>query len=171
MNIDFSTEPGFSAYVLLLMASGIAMVVVASPAVRRSTMFLRVLNTVVGLGFLGATAATWRSSSTAARTSCSSRHSSCRAVLIFRTVRGIEAPAAGRAGDRRRCGRAHRAAGRGAAALRPPHADGPAPRSRERGRPSSGKPNSAVGVGVDDHAADVLAVQHVLVALVDLLER
>jgi hypothetical protein len=53
LNIDFSTNPGFSAYVLLLMASGIAMVVMASPAVRRSTMFLRVLNTVIGLGFFG----------------------------------------------------------------------------------------------------------------------
>jgi hypothetical protein len=53
VNIDFSAEPGFSAYVLLLMASGIAMVVMASPAVRQSTMFLRVLNTVVGLGFFG----------------------------------------------------------------------------------------------------------------------
>jgi hypothetical protein len=53
MNIDFSTNPGFSAYVLLLMASGIAMVVLASPAVRRSTLFLRVLNTVIGLGFFG----------------------------------------------------------------------------------------------------------------------
>ena len=53
MNIDFSSQPGFSAYVLLLMASGIAMVVLASPAVRRSTMFLRVVNTVVGLAFFG----------------------------------------------------------------------------------------------------------------------
>jgi len=53
LNIDFSTQPGFSAYVLLLMATGIAMVVMASPAVRRSTMVLRVLNTVVGLGFFG----------------------------------------------------------------------------------------------------------------------
>ena len=53
MNIDFSTQPGFSAYVLLLMATGIAMVVLASPAVRRSTMVLRVINTIVGLGFFG----------------------------------------------------------------------------------------------------------------------
>lgn len=53
MNIDFSADPKFSAYVLLLMATGIAMVVLASPAVRQSSMFLRVLNTVVGLGFFG----------------------------------------------------------------------------------------------------------------------
>jgi hypothetical protein len=53
MNIDFSADPGFSAYVLLLMACGIAMVVMASPAMRNSTLFLRVLNTVIGLGFFG----------------------------------------------------------------------------------------------------------------------
>ena len=53
MNIDFSNQPGFSAYVLLLMASGLAMVVMASPAVRHSTMVLRVLNTLIGLGFFG----------------------------------------------------------------------------------------------------------------------
>lgn len=53
MNIDFSAAPGFSAYVLLLMFSGIAMVVLASPAVKRSTLPLRILNTVVGLGFFG----------------------------------------------------------------------------------------------------------------------
>jgi hypothetical protein len=53
VNIDFSADPGFSSYVLLLMAAGIAMVVMASPAVRRSTMPLRILNTVVGLGFFG----------------------------------------------------------------------------------------------------------------------
>jgi hypothetical protein len=53
VNIDFSAAPGFSAYVLLLMASGIAMVVMASPAVRRSTLPLRILNTVLGLGFFG----------------------------------------------------------------------------------------------------------------------
>ena len=53
MNIDFSAEPGFSSYVLLLMFSGIVMVVLASPAVRQSTPLLRVLNTVIGLAFFG----------------------------------------------------------------------------------------------------------------------
>jgi hypothetical protein len=52
VNLDFSA-PGFSAYVLLLMGSGIAMVVIASPAVRQSSMLLRVLNTVVGLAYFG----------------------------------------------------------------------------------------------------------------------
>jgi hypothetical protein len=53
VNIDFSAAPGFSAYVLLLMITGLGMVVMASPAVRQSTLVLRVLNTVVGLGFFG----------------------------------------------------------------------------------------------------------------------
>jgi hypothetical protein len=53
VNIDFDAHPGFSAYVLLLMFSGIVMVVLASPAVRRSTVPMRILNTVAGLGFFG----------------------------------------------------------------------------------------------------------------------
>lgn len=52
MNIDFANQPGFSAYVLLLMFSGIVMVVLATPKVRSST-WLRVLNVVLGLGFFG----------------------------------------------------------------------------------------------------------------------
>ena len=53
VNIDFQTDPGFSAYVVLLMVSGIAMLVMASPTVKRSTTGLRALNALFGLGFLG----------------------------------------------------------------------------------------------------------------------
>src|SRR6185437_14219533 len=53
VNIDFSARPGFSAYVLLLIASGIAMLVIASPTVKRQTKVGRVLNAAFGLGFLG----------------------------------------------------------------------------------------------------------------------
>lgn len=53
MNIDFSAAPGFSAYVVLLMFSGIAMIVMASPAVKRLSMGLRALNTLFGVAFLG----------------------------------------------------------------------------------------------------------------------
>jgi hypothetical protein len=45
VNIDFQAEPLFSAYVLLLMFSGIT--------IKRSTMGLRVLNAVFGVAFLG----------------------------------------------------------------------------------------------------------------------
>jgi hypothetical protein len=51
MNIDFAARPGFSAYVLLLMFSGLAMVVVGSPVVRSQRALLRLLNVVLGLGF------------------------------------------------------------------------------------------------------------------------
>jgi hypothetical protein len=53
MNIDFSAHPGFSAYVLLLMFSGLVMLVMASPTVKRSTTALRAINALFGLGFLG----------------------------------------------------------------------------------------------------------------------
>jgi hypothetical protein len=53
LNIDFQADPGFSAYVVLLMVSGIAMLVLASPTVKRSTTGLRALNALFGLGFLG----------------------------------------------------------------------------------------------------------------------
>jgi hypothetical protein len=52
VNLDFS-HPGFAAYVLLLMGSGVAMIVLATPAVRQSSMVLRVLNTLVGLAYFG----------------------------------------------------------------------------------------------------------------------
>ena len=53
MNIDFGAAPGFSAYVLLLMFSGVAMIVMASPTVKHSTNGLRALNALFGVGFLG----------------------------------------------------------------------------------------------------------------------
>jgi hypothetical protein len=53
VNIDFSTDPGFSAYVLLLMFAGIVMLVMASPTVKHSTTGLRALNALFGIGFLG----------------------------------------------------------------------------------------------------------------------
>ena len=53
MNIDFGADPGFSAYVLLLMLSGIVMVVLATPVVRDSPVWLRIVNAVAGLGFFG----------------------------------------------------------------------------------------------------------------------
>jgi hypothetical protein len=53
VNIDFSANPGFSAYVLLLMFSGVAMIIMASPTVKHSTMGVRALNALFGVGFLG----------------------------------------------------------------------------------------------------------------------
>jgi hypothetical protein len=53
MNIDFDAAPGFSAYVLLLMFSGVAMIIMASPTVKHSTNGLRALNGLFGVGFLG----------------------------------------------------------------------------------------------------------------------
>jgi len=53
VNIDFNAAPGFSIYVLLLMFSGIAMLVMASPTVKHSTTGVRALNALFGLGFLG----------------------------------------------------------------------------------------------------------------------
>ena len=53
MNIDFSADPTFSAYVLLLMFSGIVLVVMASPVVKRSTLPLRLLNGALGVAFFG----------------------------------------------------------------------------------------------------------------------
>src|SRR3954451_23587832 len=53
MNIDFSHHAGFSAYVLLLMFSGVVMVFMASPVVRSESALLRLLNVTFGLGFIG----------------------------------------------------------------------------------------------------------------------
>jgi hypothetical protein len=49
MNIDFSADATFSAYVCLLIFSGIAMLV-ASAAAKQGT---RILDVLFGLGFLG----------------------------------------------------------------------------------------------------------------------
>jgi len=53
VNIDFSAHPGFSAYVLLLMVAGVAMLIIASPTVKRQRTLSRVLNAAFGAGFLG----------------------------------------------------------------------------------------------------------------------
>src|SRR3954452_16795490 len=53
MNIDFDARPGFSIYVLLLMFSGVVMIVLASPAVKRSSTGVRVLNGIFGAGCFG----------------------------------------------------------------------------------------------------------------------
>jgi predicted lipid-binding transport protein (Tim44 family) len=53
VNIDFSADPAFSAYVVLLMFSGVAMIIMASPTVKHSTMGVRALNALFGVGFLG----------------------------------------------------------------------------------------------------------------------
>jgi hypothetical protein len=53
VNIDFSVDPGFSTYVVLLMFSGIAMLIMASPVVKHSTVGVRALNALFGVGFLG----------------------------------------------------------------------------------------------------------------------
>src|SRR4051812_32127952 len=51
VNIDFTNHAGFSAYVLLLMFSGLAMIVLASPAVKRQRPLMRALNLLFGIGF------------------------------------------------------------------------------------------------------------------------
>lgn len=53
MSIDFGAAPGFSAYALLLMFSGLAMILMAGPRVKHSTRGVRALNALFGLGFLG----------------------------------------------------------------------------------------------------------------------
>jgi hypothetical protein len=53
MNIDFSDRPGFSIYVILLMLAGLVLIAFASPGFVRASTLRRVLNLVVGLGFLG----------------------------------------------------------------------------------------------------------------------
>lgn len=51
MNIDFSTDPTFSSYVLLLIFAGIAMLAMA--AVNHANRNVRLLNALFGVGFLG----------------------------------------------------------------------------------------------------------------------
>jgi hypothetical protein len=53
MNIDFAGHFGFSAYVLLLMFSGLVMVFLGSPVVRSSKTWIRVFNVVLGLAYFG----------------------------------------------------------------------------------------------------------------------
>ena len=53
MNIDFTNHGLFSTYVLLLAFSGAVSLVLASPAVGRTSRGLRALNLLIGVGFLG----------------------------------------------------------------------------------------------------------------------
>ena len=50
MNIDFSNDPGFSTYVVLLMLSGVVMLGLSS--VRQGSRGLRLLNIAFGAGFV-----------------------------------------------------------------------------------------------------------------------
>jgi hypothetical protein len=53
MNLDFSAEPAFSWYVMLLMISGIALVCVACLSRLEQSAGLRIFSGLAGLGFLG----------------------------------------------------------------------------------------------------------------------
>lgn len=53
MNIDFSHQPLFSWYVVLLMFSGVVSLALSSPAFGRASVGLRLLNCVVGLAMFG----------------------------------------------------------------------------------------------------------------------
>ena len=53
MNIDFSNSPGFSAYVVLLLVSGIAMLIIAALNSSGQTAGWRIFNAIVGVGFFG----------------------------------------------------------------------------------------------------------------------
>lgn len=53
MNIDFSNSPGFSTYVVLLLVSGIAMLVIAALNSSGQTAGWRIFNAVVGVAFFG----------------------------------------------------------------------------------------------------------------------
>jgi hypothetical protein len=53
MNLDFSAEPAFSWYVVLLMISGLALVCVAGMSHLEQSKGLRIFSLLAGLGFLG----------------------------------------------------------------------------------------------------------------------
>lgn len=74
MNLDFSADPLFSWYVVLLIISGVAMIVIG--AANGLSTGWRVFNALAGIGFIGY-GIYLGSSSRAARTSSSSRRSSC----------------------------------------------------------------------------------------------
>jgi len=52
LNIDFAHNAAFSTYVLLLIATGIVMVAIGGPIVRKQTRLQRSLNIAFGIGFL-----------------------------------------------------------------------------------------------------------------------
>ncbi|MEZ0065451.1 putative membrane protein SirB2 [Streptacidiphilus sp. MAP12-20] len=53
MNIDFSNSPGFSSYVVLLLISGIAMLVISAINAGGQSVGWRIFNVLVGLAFVG----------------------------------------------------------------------------------------------------------------------
>jgi hypothetical protein len=53
MNLDFTLEPLFSWYVLLLLLSGVAMFVMAFVNTARQSIGWRIFGAVAGLGFVG----------------------------------------------------------------------------------------------------------------------
>jgi hypothetical protein len=53
LNIDFSNSPGFSSYVVLLLVSGAAMLVIAALNSSGQTVGWRIFNAIVGIGFFG----------------------------------------------------------------------------------------------------------------------
>lgn len=53
MNIDFSNDASFSWYVVLLIFSGLVMLVMSGFGSHAQSAGMRVLNLIVGLGFLG----------------------------------------------------------------------------------------------------------------------
>lgn len=53
MNLDFTGHPGFSWYVVLLLFTGVAMVVLSAINVRGQSTGWRIFNVVVGVGFFG----------------------------------------------------------------------------------------------------------------------
>ena len=53
MNIDFSSHPGFSLYVVLLAVSGVLMVGIGATAFSRLSTGWRIFNLIAGLAFLG----------------------------------------------------------------------------------------------------------------------
>jgi hypothetical protein len=53
MNIDFSNQPGFSAYVVLLLVSGVALIILAAVPLNGATVGARVISGLVGAAMFG----------------------------------------------------------------------------------------------------------------------
>jgi len=53
VNLDFSADPTFSWYVVLLFISGIAMIIIGAVNTGKLSVGWRIFNTLAGLGFLG----------------------------------------------------------------------------------------------------------------------
>jgi hypothetical protein len=53
MNIDFSSHPGFSLYIVLLAISGVLVVGISASAFSSLSIGWRIINVIAGLGFFG----------------------------------------------------------------------------------------------------------------------